>query len=274
MKTTKELVKFGGQLFLASAIWMINTRADMLLVGYFLMDKDVGIYAIAVAFSSVFQMIPGIISTVTYPMMSEYNSKGLHKANEILMNKTMKYVLIFSSIAGILIIFLARDIIFWILGAEFLPAVVPLTILVFIIIFYGSLAATGSAFSAAGRPDIAFKVNLVMLVPNLGLDILLIPRLGIIGAAIGTATAMLIGSILSIYLRYSILKVRLDVQLYPQVLIPIAAMIAIFFIFQNWVNPYFLGGAMFVIYFVVAIKFLLGSEDRRELREIIRDVFR
>ena len=274
VKTTRELVKFGSQLFLASAIYMVNTRADMLLVGYFLLDKDVGIYAIAVAFASVFQMIPGAISTVTYPMMSEYNNNGMHQATELLINKTMKYVLIASSIVGILIIFSAHDIIFWLLGPEFLPAVMPLTILIFIMLFFGSLAATGSAFSAAGRPDIAFKLNLMRLVPNIALDILLIPRLGITGAAIATAVSMFIGGILGIHFRYTILKVKLDVKLYPPVLIPIATMIAIFFIFQNWINPYFLAAAMFAIYFVVAIKFLLGSEGRRELREIIRDVLR
>ena len=274
VKTTKDVVKFGSQLFLASAIYLVNTRADMLLVGYFLMDKDVGIYAIAVAFASVFQMIPGTISTVTYPMMSEYNNKGMHQANKLLINKTMKYVLIASSIVGILIIFSAHDIIFWLLGPEFLPAVMPLTILIFIMLFFGSLAATSSAFSAAGRPDISFKLNLMRLVPNIALDILLIPRLGITGAAIATAVSLFIGGILGIHFRYTILKVRIDVKLYPQVLIPIAAMIAIFFIFQNRINPYFLAGVMFVVYFVMATKFLLGSEDRRELREIIRDVLR
>jgi len=274
VKNTRELVKFGSQLFLASAIYMVNTRADMLLVGYFLTDKDVGIYAIAVAFASVFQMVPGTISTVTYPMMSENYGKRLHQATEILINKTMKYLLIASSIVAILIIFSAHDIIFWLIGPEFLPAVIPLTILIFIMLFFGPLAATGSAFSAAGRPDIAFKLNLMRLVPNIALDILLIPRLGITGAAIATAISMFIGGILGIHFRYTILKVRIDVKLYPPVLIPITAMIAIFFIFQNRINPYFLAGVMFVVYFVMATKFLLGSEGRRELREIIRDVLR
>lgn len=272
LQTTKILIPFGVQLFLAGTIWMVNINADRLFVGYFLTDTAVGIYAIAIAAAGVFRMIPGIISTVTYPMMSEYNGKGMHQANELLINKVMKYVLIIQSMLGILIIFFAPDIIFWLLGAEFLPAVIPLTILILGTIFFGSVAAVGSAFSAAGRPDLAFKVNLVMLAPNLGLDILLIPKLGITGAAIGTATAMLIGVILDIYLFRSALKVRLDVRLYFQVLLLIAAMIAIFFIFQNWINPYVIAGVLFVIYSAVAIKFLLKSEGREELMNLIRQI--
>ena len=273
VKTTKEVVKFGSQLFLANAIYMVNTRADLLLVGYFLADKDVGIYAIAVAIASAFQMIPSAISTVTYPMMSENYSRKLHQANEILINKTMKYSLIILSILGILMIFVAKDIIFWLVGPEFLPAVIPLAILVLAMIVSGSLTSTGTTFSAAGRPDMAFKINLVTVVPNIAMDILLIPMLGITGAAIGTAVSMLIGSILSIHFRYSILNIRLDVKLYPRVLLPIAAMVAIFFIFQNWINPHLIAGVMFVIYFIGAIIFLLNSEERRELVGIVRGFF-
>jgi O-antigen/teichoic acid export membrane protein len=273
VKTTKKVVKFSSQLFLANAIYMVNTRADMLLVGYFLTSKDVGIYAIAVAIAGVFRMIPGVISTVTYPMMSEYYNKGMHQANELLINKIMKHVLIISSIVGILIIFSAPDIIFWLFGPEFLPAVMPLTLLIFSMLFFGSLAATGSAFSAAGRPDISFKLNLVWLVPNIALDILLIPRLGITGAAIATAVSMFIGGILGIHFRYTILKVRLDIKLYLQVLLPIAAMIAVFFAFQNWMNQYLIAGVLFVIYSIVAIKFLLNSDERKELRKIVREFF-
>jgi O-antigen/teichoic acid export membrane protein len=273
VKTTKEVVKFGSQLFLAGAIWMTNTNADKLLVGYFLMDEDVGIYAIAVVFASVFSRIPGVISTVTYPMMSENYGKKLHQANEILINKTIKYSLAILSILAILLIIFARDIISWLLGPEFLPAVIPLTILVIALIFSGSLVSTGSAFSAAGRPDLTFKINLVMLVPNIALNILLIPLLGITGAAIGTAASLSVGTILGIYLRIKILGLKIDLKCYILSLISIATMIAIFYMFQKWINPYLLAGTLFLIYSIVVIKFFFNEEDRKEVRKVLEDFF-
>ena len=269
VKTTRELVKFGSQLFLASAIYLVNTRADMLLVGYFLLDKDVGMYAIAVAFASVFQMIPRAISTVTYPMISENYGKKLYQANEILTNKTIKYSLAILSILAILLIFFAKDIISWLLSPEFLPAVVPLTILVLAMVFSGSLASTGGVFSAAGRPDLAFKINLAKLMPNIGLDILLIPMFGIIGAAIGTAASILVGTVLGIYLRIKILGVKINLRYYPPVMISIPVMIATFSIFENLFNSYLPAGIIFSIYILLVLRFYLDKEDREELKQII-----
>lgn len=177
---TRMLTPFGAQLFLAGVIWDLNSRVDTLLVGYFLVDKDVGIYAIAITIANVFRIIPGVVSTVTYPMMSEYHEKGMQQANELLIGKTMKYMPIILSIVGITIIFFAPDIILWLLGSEFLPGVMPLMVLILGIIFFGGVLAVGSAASAAGRPDLEWKmISTSGLVANLILDLILVPRIGI-----------------------------------------------------------------------------------------------
>jgi len=108
LSTTKELIKFGSRLFLANIIWVTNTYTDTLLVGYFLTDKDVGIYAVAVAVARVLRMLSGIVSTVTYPAISEYHSKGLKDSIEILINEVMRYVLTFLSVIGLFVISLQK----------------------------------------------------------------------------------------------------------------------------------------------------------------------
>jgi O-antigen/teichoic acid export membrane protein len=274
VKTTKEVVKFGSQLFLASAIYMVNTYTDTLLVGFFLMDKDVGIYAIAIALSRAFLVIPGSMSTITYPAISEYHSKGSHESVENLINKSMKYSLIILSILGILIIFFSKDIILLLLKPEFLPAVTPIAILVLGMIFFGSMASIGSAFSAVGRPDIPFKINLLTAVVNLTLDVVLIPILGITGAAIGTATSLSMLTILAIYLLNKILNVKIDVRWYAKVLSTIALIIATFFIFKDSMNLYLLIGILFWIYLILVNKFLLTNEDKEDFRRNIKQILK
>jgi O-antigen/teichoic acid export membrane protein len=274
VKTTKELVKFGSQLFLASAIYMVNTYTDTLLVGFFLMDKDVGIYAIAIALSKSFLIIPGSLSTVTYPAISEYNSKGSHESVENLINKSMKYSLIILSILGILIIFFSKDIILLLLKPEFLPAVTPIAILILGMIFFGSMSSIGSAFSAVGRPDIPFKINMFAAVVNLGLDIVLIPILGITGAAIGTATSFSVLTILAIYLLNKILNVKIDVRWYAKVLSTIALIIATFFIFKDWMNLYLLIGILFGGYLTLVSKFLITKEDRKDFWKMVKQILK
>jgi O-antigen/teichoic acid export membrane protein len=249
---------------------MVNTYTDTLLVGYFLTDKDVGIYAIAIALSKSFLMIPSSMSTITYPAITEYNSKGSHESIENLINKSMKYSLIVLSIIGILIVFFSKDIILLLLKPEFLPAVTPIAILILGMIFFGAFVSVGSVFSAVGRPDISFKINIFTAVVNLSLDIILIPILGITGAAIGTATSFSVLTILAIYLLNKILNVEIDIRWYAKVLATITLIIAIFFIFKDWVNLYLFIGVLSGSYAMMVTKFLLTNEEKKDFRRIIK----
>jgi O-antigen/teichoic acid export membrane protein len=272
VKTTKEVVKFGSQLFLASAIYMVNTYTDTLLVGFFLMDKDVGIYAIAIALSKSFLIIPGSLSTVTYPAISEYNSKGSPEAIGNLINKSMKYSLVILSILGISIIFFSKDIILLLLKPEFLPAVTPLTILIFGMIFFGAVSSVGAAFSGVGRPDIPFKENVIAVIVNVSIDVILIPTLGITGAAIGTATSLLLLVLLDFYF-FKTLNIKINLRSYAKVFVAIVPILTSFFIFKGCINLYLLICILFGVYAVLITKFILTKEDKKDLKETFRSFF-
>jgi len=273
VKTTKEIVKFGSQLFLANAIYMVNIYTDTLLVGYFLTDKDVGIYAIAIAFSKSFLVIPGAISTVVYPVISEYNNKGQYKAIEVLINKSIKYSLVILSTLGILIIFFSEDIILLLFKPEFLLAITPLTILISGMIFFGAVSSVGTAFSGIGRPDLNFKLNIPVLFVNLGIDVVLIPIFGITGAAIGTAISLLLLTILSIIAFKRLLNVKIDILWHTKITATIVLVIVTFFVFKNDVNSYLLSGILFGIYIMTVIKFLFTKKDIEYFRGVIKEVF-
>ena len=271
VETTKELVKFGSQLFLASAVWMANTNADKLLVGYFLMDKDVGIYAIALAIANGLLMIPGAMSTITYPAISEYNGKGQHKAIGTLINRSMKYSLVILSILGIFIIFFSKDIILLLLKSEFLPAVTPLTILIFGMIFFGSVGSVGYAFSAVGRPDIAWKIALVSLVVGLILDILLIPRFGISGAAVGTTAALLMYLILAIKLFKKILNIWVDIALFIKIFASLIFIFLLIIAFEKLVNYHIFGVSMILLYILLLVLAkIITSQDLKDIYLMIK----
>ena len=273
VKTTKEVVKFSSQLFLTSAIWMANTNADKLLVGYFLMDKDVGIYAIALAIANGLLIIPGAISTVTYPAISEYNGKKQHEAIETLINKSMKYSLIVLSILGLLIVFFSKDIILLLLKPEFLPAITPLAILIFGVIFSGAANSVGAAWTAMGRPDLGYKLNIPVLFVNLSIDVVLIPTLGITGAAIGTAASLSLLTLISFPIYNRIFNVKIDVRRYILSVAVAGLLITIFFIGSELMNYYLLIGILLLVYIIIVIKFLLTKEDIGDFRSIIKHVF-
>jgi O-antigen/teichoic acid export membrane protein len=271
VKTTKELVKFASQLFLANAAWMANTNADKLLVGYFLMDTDLGIYAIALAIASGLLVIPGAIGTITYPAIAEYHGKGQHEAIEILVNKSMKYSLVILSILGISIIVFSKDIILLLLTPEFLPAVTPLTILTLGIIFFGSWGAVGSTFSSVGRADITWKICSVDLVVGVSLDVLLIPSFGICGAAIGTVGSLVTEVILSIIMLKKVLNIRIRNNLFVKVVASLGVVILLMSIFEKNLNHYVLGVFMVLLYILLLILAkVIIPQDLREIHYMVK----
>jgi len=273
LSTTKELIKFGSQLFLANIIWVTNTYVDTLLVGYFLTDKDVGIYAVAVAIARVLRMLSGVVSTVTYPAISEYHSKGVKDSIEALINEVMRYMLAFLSLIGLFVIIFASDIILILFKkSEYLPATVPLQILVFGTIFFGAVGAVGSAFSGVGRPDIAWKISLVDLTVNITLDVILIPILGISGAAIGTTVSLFTELILNIILFKKVLNVRVDTIIYLRVLSFLIFILIITNIMNSYIDYYILGVlAILILISLLYLSKVFTLQDLKRIVEIIKD---
>lgn len=212
---SKKLLNFGGKIFFANAVNMINTTAGTLLIGYFLLDKDVGIYAIAVMFGNLLMLIPNATDTIVYPTISEYNAgKTEYNSIEKMVNKIIKYSLISLSLLATLIMLFGKEIILLLFPnrPEFLQAMPAIIILTFGIIIYGSIGSVGSIFSGMNRPDIPLKVSIIAAVSNLFLNILLIPELGINGAALATAVSFSIFAISEIYFIQSILKIKLEIH--------------------------------------------------------------
>lgn len=131
-----------------------------------------------------------------------------------MVNKIIKYSLISLSLLATLIMLFGKEIILLLFPnrPEFLQAMPAIIILTFGIIIYGSIGSVGSIFSGMNRPDIPLKVSIIAAVSNLFLNILLIPELGINGAALATAVSFSIFAISEIYFIQSILKIKLEIH--------------------------------------------------------------
>ena len=219
--------------------------------------------------SKSFLIIPASISTLVYPIIAEYNSKNLDESIKNIVDKTLRYTLITLSILGILIIFLSNILILFFYGPEFLPAIVPLGILIIGMIFFGSMSAIGMVFTAIGRADIPIKVSLISAIVNLILNITLIPIYGIIGAAISTSTSFVIITILDLYILNRTLNVNLKIKWQIKVLSFNSLVIITFFILKNYLSIYSLS-IIFVVYLMIVSKFLLNSEDRKYIKSLFR----
>lgn len=272
--TTKKMLAFGSRVFIASAVYLINTYTDTLLIGYMLTEADVGRYAVAIAMARVaFLSLPGSISTVNYPAISEYYSKGLRDVVEAVITRSIRYCLILLSMVGLILIYLSETIIGFIFGPAYLPAVPAFVILVYGMIVFGAVSSVGPAISAMNRPGLSSQANILVAGANVFFDVALIPLLGITGAAIGTAGSCTILAVLILWVLHRVFDIRIESATILTTFGVVTAFIIAFFLLRDMIHPYVLAVLFTGLYSIYVHRILLTPEDKREIFNVASLLF-
>ena len=160
---------------------------DILLLRALIGSEQTGYYKGALVLAEFLWIVPIIIQTVLIHSSAElWEKRDINKINRI-SSKISRYTLWLTVILAIGLGVLADVFVPLYYGAEFTPAVVPLLVLL-----------PGAVFYAVARPILAFGVGKGDLRPliygvgmaaamNLALNIALIPRYGMYGAAVATS---------------------------------------------------------------------------------------
>ena len=269
IQNTKKILSFGGKMFSANAINQINYQADILLIGYFLTATQIGYYAVAVSLSRFFWIIPDSIQKVVYPAASEYWGNNNHAALQTMIDKSMKYTACALIPIGLGVGFFANDIIATIYGEEFIHAVLPLLILIIGTVIVSIPKSLGATIAAVNRPDLEPKKIICSASVNVVLNILLIPRFGITGAAIATTCSLFIGGALHLFFIVRLTKVKINFAWYAKLgIISLFIILVCFFLRQ--VNHHLAGIIAFISIIAIIWLYFLSREDKDYFRDLIK----
>lgn len=185
----KELLRFSIPLLATSVSILVMQRTDTLMLGYFKTSDVVGLYNAAYP---VAQLIPIFLSSIILiyvPISSQLYSKN--RTEEMRRNYAVltKWNLA-ATLPFFLVIFLFHDaVIVSIFGNAYIQAGDALRILAiggFVQAFLGPNAAT---LVVIGKTKLNMVDDVIGAVMNVTLNLLLIPSLGIIGAAVASAVS-------------------------------------------------------------------------------------
>ena len=182
---------FGFYVVLGNSIGFLNTQIDSILIGYYLNPTEVGIYAVAVLLAQTLTLIPSAVQRVTAPATATLYGKGDIEGVRRLFYSTLKKSFLISVGSATLIAVSGPYIIALLFTEEYLVSYVPLLILLPGYAIGASFGAVGATLSSIGKVHIPFRISAVCAMLNVVLNILLIPTLGINGAALATAATMI-----------------------------------------------------------------------------------
>lgn len=195
----KELSFFGFYVVLINSISTINSQVSTLLIGYYMNEVEVGYYAVALIFVQGIILIPSAVQYVTSPAIATYHGKKEYMNIKKLTTNVMLKTFLIAIISSFVLIISGSFLITTIFTEEFLPAYLPLIILLIGNSIFAPIVSIGGALSSIGKVNIVFGISVLSTFINLFFNILLIPKFGIIGAALATSSSLLITAVIQIF---------------------------------------------------------------------------
>lgn len=191
-RLAKKLLLFSWPLALSTFLIIIYTKVDQVMIGNMLNNEQVGIYSIAVRLSEAWLFVPAIIISTLMPYfikLRESNNNLYH------IRLTQLYSLMFwmGVFISLLIYLFGQELILLLYGNEYKNAYLALVFNIWSSIAISQGLARGIWLIGENLQKYRLYNNIIGVILNIILNMILIPKYGIIGAAIATLATQSLG---------------------------------------------------------------------------------
>ena len=205
--SARRLLRESWSLVLSAIAMSVYQRLDQIMIKEMLNTGAVGIYAVAVNLSQIWYMVPMIIAGSLFPAIihARGSNYGVYLKS---LQKLYDLFFVLSLAIGVVVSIYSHDIIRLLYGAQFKGSGTILAIHIWsgIFVFQGVIRNQFLVVENQQQLGLWFRVISIML--NVALNVIMIPRYGVVGSALAT----LISSSLPIYLSsflHPLLKLNL-----------------------------------------------------------------
>jgi len=190
------LLKAGWPFMLSSIAIMIYMKIDQVMIGQMLGNDAVGIYSAAVRISEIWYFIATAVAASVLPAILEAkkNNEAQYRQRLQALFDLMTWIAI---IVALPVTFFATPLVTMLFGAEYSEAGGVLAIHVWATVFVFLGVAGGNWFLAENQQLISLQRTALGAVVNVLLNILLIPMMGVMGAAWATLISYAVAAMLS-----------------------------------------------------------------------------
>jgi len=256
---------------LAGAFARIYTQIDTIMlskIGCFgveaICSDNVGWYGVASKITLALQFIPLALSAALFPVFSEQHTHSPEKLKTT-YEQAWRYLAILVVPISAGIITLAPELIGIVWGSDFLPAVLPLQILMGSLVFLFLTFPNGALLNASGKQLVNTSFMGVAVVINILLNVYLIINYQMTGAAIASISSTFILFILGFVKTYFMIRFKVWRMLFNFFRIVIVGLMMILFIsFIKSGLPLMVVVVMaMVFYFIVLL--ILGGFSKEDV---------
>jgi len=265
-KLKKETLLFAYPIAAMDFLDLLNARTDIMLVGAFMNSVSAGLYAIVVEIISIIKTVFLGLEPVFAAIVSElFHSKQKNRLqrNYVLVTRW----LMAGSFLPVIAMVIFPNQILALFNVHSIQASQSLVVLALAYGLFGTFSGSQSIMIMTGKTSKNALLGLMALVVNVTLNAFLIPKLGLVGAAIGTFTAFAVvitARIYHVYNKLGLLPFSLSLFW------PIATAVftgTMFYLLKVWLNidTVFETAAIFVgMILIYAIIYFWGANEPEE----------
>jgi O-antigen/teichoic acid export membrane protein len=190
LKSLKRHLKGSLQLFWPQVATLVYLSVDKIMLEHFVSSSAVAYYDQAEKIVKIPLTFITVLSTVMMPRLASQFSNGNNDQVKSYLSKTIQ----FSSMLAYPMMFgvagVAATLIPWYLGDEFIPVIMAIWVLSPLIMLNSMVGISGDQYLVATKQTHILTMSYVAAaIVNVIIDAVLIPKVGVVGAAVGTIAA-------------------------------------------------------------------------------------
>lgn len=193
------MIRQAFPLLLSSAAIIVYNKIDQVMIGDMIDKANLGIYSVAIRFTELLVFVPTIIAQTISPMLVEMHKTDAARYEEcsrIFVNVTVSLCIILALVTSLL----SYPIVYVTFGKAYIGAASVLSILAFKVIGDALSQTSGQLIIIEGQQKYAPIRNIIGCVACIILNLILIQRYGIHGAAYTALITIFISGTLANFL--------------------------------------------------------------------------
>ncbi len=271
---SRKMFAFGVPVIFTTIAAKLIARIDTMMLTYFTTLDQVGIYNVVLPTAMLFLFFSESISTVSFPIISELWAKKDFTKLRDWIRMIYKYYFVAIIPVFLAVMFFSNLLIKLFFGIEYVSGAIALQILLFGMLFFTVARLNTNTISGIGHPMIVTKITIYIAFLNIFLNLILIPRFGINGAAFATTLSYLFILILSTKHTLKFIKTKLPFGAWIKTIFAGMLFVGVIYLLKNilimnvWLELIISVAAASVVYLIAVL--LLGLINVAEAKHYLK----
>jgi len=203
-------INFGARGFLSGTMTDINSRVDVLMLGCFTTDKDVGIYSMASLIVQGLAQLAVVVKHNVNPILTQMVTQDrLNNLREVVRRGVRIFYAVMAVIGVSAVLLFPLAIKLLVRDSSFIASWAPFAILMGGLILCSGYLPFNMILVQAGYPGTHTVLMSAIVLTNVALNGLLIPSWGIHGAALATSASFVLSAV---YLK-GLVRLKIGVRI-------------------------------------------------------------